>query len=98
MTATDDSDRTCDVHWCAADPCVVHREDQQTRYLKRFGDHDAPRCELCGTVMEVKAMAVGGGLQGIRHKYQCPECGDLTVVNELPAQRSLSAFAGGEQV
>lgn len=93
MTSTD---RTCDVHHCAADPCVLHREDGETAYVDQTKPIDEPVCDDCDTGLSAVALAGGGDLNCVRHKFECPDCDTVVVVEARVEQRCLSAFAGGE--
>ena len=90
------TDRTCGVQHCAADPCVLHREDEETTYVEGTKPIDEPVCDDCDTALSSVALAGGGDLDCVRHKFECPGCGIVVVVEARAEQRRLSAFAGGE--
>ena len=90
------TERTCGVHHCGADPCVLHRQDEATTYVQDTKPINDPVCEDCNTSLSPVALAGGGDLDCIRHKFECPDCGTVVVVEARAEQRLLSAFAGGE--
>jgi len=91
-------DRACEVHHCTADPCVLHREDEATTYIDETRPYSDPCCDSCGVPMETKALASGGNLDCVRHKFACPDCGEIVVINEYEAQRQLTEFGGPDLV
>ena len=95
--STTGTGRTCGVRYCAADPCVLHRDDEATTYIRDTNPISEPVCEDCDISLSPVALVGDRTLHDVRHKFECSNCGAVVVVVEARAeQRRLSAFAGDE--